>query len=131
MSQHPTPICKIDDARRLVFGWASVAIRKDGGQVEDCQGDLIAPEDLEDAGYDFVLNFREANAEHVGETIGHLVESLIVTKQKLAALGLPEDALPQGWWVGFYVPDDAAWQKVTTGAYRMFSVEGTGSREAV
>lgn len=126
-----TEICKIDAARQLVFGWASVAVRKDGETIEDLQGDLIDPADLEDAAYEFVLHFGEANAEHAGETVGQLVESLVVTKEKLQALGLPGDALPQGWWVGFYIPDEPTWERVAAGHYRMFSIEGTGMREAV
>ena len=31
----------------LAFGWASVAIRTDGEQIEDWQGDMIDPEDPE------------------------------------------------------------------------------------
>jgi cation transport regulator ChaB len=126
-----TKICKIDAAQRLVFGWASVAIHKDGVPVEDLQGDLIDPDDLEEAAYAFNLDFREANAEHVGPVVGHLVESLVVTPAKLEAMGLSHDALPQGWWVGFHVPDDGAWARVAAGEYSMFSIEGTAQREEV
>jgi cation transport regulator ChaB len=123
-------ICKIDDAERLVFGWASVAIHA-GVPVEDSQGDLIDPEDLETAAYAFNLQFREANAEHSGPVVGHLVESLAITPAKLEAMGLPPDALPQGWWVGFHVPDDEIWARVADGHYSMFSIEGTAQREEV
>lgn len=126
-----TTLCKIDVAERLVFGWANVAIRKDGAQIEDYQGDLIDPQELETAAYAFNLEFREANVEHTGPVVGHLVESLVVTKEKLQALGLPEDALPQGWWVGFHIPDDAAWASVVKGEYSMFSIEGTATRQEV
>lgn len=124
-------IVKMDEAEHLVFGWASVAIRKDGEQIEDYQGDMLDADDLEAAAYAFNLDFREANAEHTGPVVGYLVESLVVTKAKLAALGLAEDALPQGWWVGFHVPDEAAWARVAKGDYAMFSIEGTAEREEV
>lgn len=127
----PGTVCKLDTEAHLVFGWANVAIRKDGAQIEDWQGDLIDPDELETAAYAFNLEFREANAEHSGPVVGHLVESLVVTKEKLAALGLAEDALPQGWWVGFHIPDDAAWAHVVKGDYSMFSIEGTAGREEV
>ena len=124
-------IVKMDQAEQLVFGWASVAIRKDGETIEDLQGDMLEAADLEAAAYAFNLEFREANAEHAGPVIGHLVESLVVTKAKLDALGLAEDALPQGWWVGFHIPDAATFAKVADGTYSMCSLEGTAQREEV
>lgn len=122
-------VCKIDEAQRLVFGWASVAVRKDGTALEDFQGDVIDAEELESAVYPFVLDFRKANGEHVGRTVGYLVESFVVTKAKLAAMGLAEDALPLGWWIGLHVPEDEPWQKVAAGTWAMFSIEGTAYRE--
>jgi hypothetical protein len=123
-------IAKIDDDRRLVFGWASVAVDKSGNPVIDHEGDMIAPRDLEDAAYGFVLNFGEANVNHVGPVVGRVVESFVSTPDKLKALGLPEDALPIGWWAGWYVEDEAAWQGVKDGTYKSFSIEGIGTREA-
>ena len=55
----------------------------------------------------------------------------VFTKEKMQAMGLPEDALPQGWWIGFYIDDDDAWEKIKSGDYRMFSIEGTGTRVSV
>jgi hypothetical protein len=121
-------VVKVDDDNRLVFGWANVAIRKDGEQVTDSHDECIDPEDLENAAYLFNLEFRELNERHKGVSKGRLVESLAVTPEKLVAMGLAEDALPQGWWVGFYVEDDAAWEKVKKGEYSMFSIEGSATR---
>lgn len=112
----------------LVFGWASVAIRKQGDTVVDCYGDMIPPEELENAAYNFVLQTGEANFDHSGRVVGRLVESLAVTKQKLKAMGLAEDALPQGLWVGFYIEQDEDWARVTQGNYQMFSIEGVADR---
>lgn len=124
-------VVKMDDDRHLVFGWASVAVRKDGGTVVDGEADVIAPADLEDAAYVFVLKFRDLNERHHGMTKGQLVESLAVTPEKLEKMGLAPDALPVGWWVGFYIEDDAAWMRVKSGEYQMFSIEGSAEREAV
>lgn len=123
-------IAKVDDDARLVFGWSSVSVRKDGEQVEDSQGDLIDPADLEAAAYEFVLKFREANAMHEGPTVGTLVESFVSTPDKLAAMGLPGDALPVGWWAGWHIDDDEVWAGVKDGRYRMFSIEGRAERVA-
>lgn len=126
-------ICKSDDDKRLIFGWASVAIRTDGNQVLDWQKDIIDPEDLEEAVYNYVLDFRASGEEHIPglRNKGRLVESVVFTKEKMRAMGIPEGLVPEGWWIGFYIDDDNAWAKVKDGTYQMFSIEGQGVREPV
>ena len=123
-------IAKVDDDRRLVFGWASVAVTKNGETVIDHEGDMIDPRDLEDAAYSFVLKFGEANVNHTGPVVGRVVESFVSTPDKLAALGLPGDALPVGWWAGWYIESEEAWAGVKSGEFKSFSIEGIGVREA-
>lgn len=115
---------KSDDEQRMVFGWANVAITKSGEQIVDAHGESIDIDELEAAAYDFVLEFRATGTSHVGKTKGRLVESFLVTPEKLEAMGLAKDALPLGWWVGFKIDDDAAWEGVKKGDYRMFSIQG-------
>ena len=52
-------IAKSDDDKHLAFGWANVAIRADGEEIEDWQEDIIEPEELENAAYQYVLLYRE------------------------------------------------------------------------
>jgi hypothetical protein len=126
-------IMKTDEDKRLIFGWASVAVRTDGEQVVDHQKDIIEPEDLEEAVYEYVLNFRDGGEEHIDSLRkkAKLVESCVFTKEKQKAIGIPEGIIPEGWWVGFYVSDDEAWEKIKDGTYQMFSIEGQGIREVV
>ena len=126
-------IYKTDDDKRLVFGWASIIIKTDGEQLVDRQQDLIDPEDLEEAAYDYVLNFRDTGEQHNPNLRkkGKLVESCVLTAEKQKAMGIPEGTLPVGWWIGFKIDDDAAWEKVKNGTYRMFSIEGRANREPV
>ena len=126
-------IFKTDNDKRLVFGWASVSITIDGEQLEDHQKDMIDPEDLEEAAYEYVLNYRDTGEEHIADMRmkGKLVESCVLTAEKQKAMGIPEGSLPIGWWVGFKITDDAAWQRVKNGTYRMFSIEGKASREPI
>ena len=126
-------IMKTVDDKRLIFGWASVAIKVDGEQVVDYQNDLIDPEDLEESVYEYVLNFRDSGEEHIStlRKKGRLVESCMFTKEKMAAMGIPEGIVPEAWWIGFYIDDDDAWEKVKNGTYQMFSIEGQGIREEV
>lgn len=126
-------IFKTDEDKRLVFGWASVSITVDGVQLEDRQNDMIDPEDLEEAAYEYVLNFRDTGEEHIPSMRkkGKLVESCVFTAEKQRAMGIPEGTIPIGWWVGFKIEDDDAWARVKNGTYRMFSIEGRASREPV
>ena len=118
-------VIKVDPDRRLVFGWANVSINKAGVQLTDSHLEQIDPEDLENAAYNFVLSFRDMNADHTAPVLGQLVESMMFTPEKCVALGIPCDAVDTGWWVGFYVENDEAWDKVKKNEYAMFSIEGT------
>lgn len=122
-----------DSDERLVFGWASVADRADGKTITDYQGDIVEISELENAAYDFVQFFREGSEMHErgGLDIAVLVESIVFTPEKIAALGLKDGDLPHGWWVGFRVLDEDVWEKVKDGTYTMFSIEGAAIRQTV
>lgn len=123
-------VFKTDDDKRLIFGWASISITVDGEQLEDRQKDMIDPEDLEEAAYEYVLNFRDTGEEHIQSMRkkGKLVESCVFTAEKQKAIGIPEGTLPIGWWIGFKIEDDDAWARVKNGTYKMFSIEGKANR---
>ncbi len=124
-------IQKSDDEKRLAFGWASIALDEAGNVLQDQQQDIIDPDELEKAAYDFVRLYREGGEMHERGGCAVLVESVVFTKEKMAAMGIPEGTLPVGWWIGFYVLDDEVWEKVKSGEYPMFSIEGTAVREPV
>lgn len=91
----------------------------------DRQGDMIEMVDLEKGAYDFVLHSRMADADHE-RLAGEMIESFVVTDEKLEAMGFSEDAraeVNKGWWIGFHVDDDA-WALVKDGTYNMFSIFG-------
>lgn len=128
----PVKIAKIDHDKRQVFGWGNVSVRKNGEVIQDWQEHIVPIDELEAAAYEFALSYRQAGANHVKELFtGKMIESFVVTKEKLAAMGLAEDALPQGWWLGFQIDDDASWAKVKSGDFSMFSIEGTAVPEKV
>lgn len=131
MADKSMPVAKVDNDNNLVFGWAYTSITKDGEQVIDHSGEFVKPEELEKAAYLFNLAFRETGTMHQGESIGKLVESIVVTKEKLESMGLPSDNAPVGWWVGFYIEDDEVFNKIKSGEYNMFSIEGQAIREEV
>jgi len=123
-------VVKSDDERRQVFGWASVAARPSGEVVEDWQEDIIEIDELEKAAYAFTRDYAAAGEMHERGGVGDLIESVVYTKEKAAAMNIPDGILPEGWWLGFQITDGDVWQKIKNGDYSMFSIEGTGTREA-
>jgi len=112
----------------LVSGWANVARNADGTIPLDWQGDVIRPEVLEKAAIDFMLNYRESGEMHRGGSKGTVVESIVLTKDKQAALGIPDGVVPEGWFITVKIEDPEVFEKVKSGQYRMFSIQGRGKR---
>jgi len=123
-------ITKVDDDKRLVFGWASIIKDVEGRVLLDRQDDYIDDEEeLEKAAYTYVLHSRDGGEMHVRKGVSTMVESVVLSKEKQAALGIPEGVVPVGWWIGFKVNDDRVWDQVKKGDYMGFSVHGTGQRQ--
>ena len=102
-------IKKADEDKHLAFGWAYVS--------------------QDEGAYQFVELYREGGEMHERGGCAVLVESMVFTKEKQQALGIPDGTLPIGWWIGFKVTDEDVWSKVKDGTYPMFSIEGTAIRE--
>lgn len=126
-------IAKTENEKRLVFGWALVSADSAGNQIIDSQGDIVDQDELETGAYEYVLNFRDAGEEHIGSLRkkARMVESVVFTDEKLQAMGIPAGTVPCGWWIGFYVDDDATWERIKNGTYKMFSIEGRAIREPI
>lgn len=108
-----------------VFGWASISV--DGRPIVDSHDHAIRPDVLEKAAYRHVAEYRASGADHdpgIAKT-GVLIESIVFTPEKQAALGIPDGALPDAaWWVGYHYPPDL-YESVVNGERRMLSIEGT------
>ena len=127
-------IAKADADKQQIFGWASV-IELDGEPVLDLQGDVISPEEMEKAGYSYVMKSRKGGDMHLRDNWepiqkSDMIESFIVTEEKRQAMGLP-DSVPTGWWVGFQVQDPQVWSDIKAGKRTGFSIHGTGRRSAI
>lgn len=118
-------ITKTDDAQRLIFGYASVAVKSDGQPLVDLQDDIIPADELEHASYEFMLNSRTADEMHNGRPIGHMVESFFLSPEKRRVMGLPDGgtAPVAALWVGFKLSPES-YAKVKDGTYKMLSIEG-------
>jgi len=124
-------IAKANLDKQQLFGWASV-VEVNGEPVVDLQGDVISPEEMEKAGYSYVMKSRKGGDMHLRDNWSpiqksEMIESFIVTPEKRQAMGLP-DSVPTGWWVGFQVQDPDVWAKVKSGERTGFSIHGTGKR---
>ena len=125
-------VAKVDEAQGLVYGWASIVVTKAGDLVEDSQGDVIDPVDLDNAMIEFMLDHRAANEMHGGDPIGTVVESVVISPAKLEAMGFPTElaaTAPVGAWIGVKMdPNSDTFARVRSGELQMFSIEGTGER---
>ena len=122
---------KADADKQQVFGWASV-VEVNGEPVVDLQGDYISSDEMERAGYEYVMKSRRGGDMHLRDDWSpvqksDMIESFIVTEEKRDAMGLP-DSVPTGWWVGFQVQDPEVWSKVKSGERTGFSIHGHGKR---
>lgn len=123
-------VAKIDEERQQVFGWAYIS-KENGKLIVDRQGDVIEPAILEKAAYDYVLNSRQGDTLHDEKPVATLIESVMFTEEKQAALGMSPGAMPEGWWVGFHVADAKAWKSVKKSGFQSFSIGGSAERETV
>ncbi len=127
----PFRITKVDDDKMLVFGYASVAAMADGERVVDLHGDVISPASLERAAYDYVLRSRDGGSMHQKMGVARLVESFVITPEKLAAMGLSGGPGTAVWHVGFKVDDPEVWRAVKSGQLKAFSIAGKAKRREV
>lgn len=133
-------IAKMDAAKKQVFGWANVAnswrLASDGQwelvPVVDTQKGIMEPMALEEGAYAYVAESRKNGEMHWDyytaapfEQVGYCIESMVFTREKQAALGIPPGIIPEGWWMGIQVTDDDVWDKVLSGIYSGLSVQGT------
>jgi hypothetical protein len=130
-------IAKVDADKRQVFGWASVSA-VNGQPVVDLQGDVVPIEEMEESAYRYVIESRKGGDMHrrVAKAdqplhVADMIESFVVTPEKLEKMGLPGNALPHGWWVGYKVNNDEQWNLVKSGARTGFSIHGKGTRTAL
>lgn len=121
-----TKMNRVDEEKRRVFGFFSV-VEENDKEVIDYHGDVIASDDLEEAAYKYVMYSGMGDERHDERAKAMLIESMFFSKEKQAALGI--DLGKVCWWGGFYILDDALWQKVKSGQYPMFSIGGRSQIE--
>ena len=121
-------VAKVKEDEGLVSGWANVAIQPDGSLPLDWQDDVIRPDTLERAAINFMMDYRGSGVMHEGEVKGIVVESIVLTKAKQAAIGIPEGTVPEGWFITVKVLDPTVFEQVKNGMFKMFSIQGHAKR---
>lgn len=119
---------KSSDDKQLVSGWASVSVNADGSLPLDWDDDTIPPSVLEKAAMDFMMDYRDSGVAHEGSSVGTVVESIVFTKEKQEAIGIPEGIIPEGWFITVKINDKDVYAKVKDGTYKMFSIQGLCKR---
>lgn len=126
---HALTVAKLDHAQGRVFGWAYVC-KQAGAPVIDHSGEVIPPDELEPAVYEFNLGAGLGSDMHSKQLrgVGELIESTFYDGAKWEALGVPAEVakgLNEGWWVGFqYDPAGEHFANVVAGKRLMFSIAG-------
>ena len=135
-------IVKADPSLRVAYGWALLS-EVDGKLYYDAQGDSPDAESMERAVVRFVYDKATGGVMHkrAGDgtpvRVGRIVESVVVTDEKLAAMGLPVPASqgPRGWWIGIKydtTPEgENVWKRIQRGELRGFSIAGRGYRKEI
>ena len=126
-------IHKLSDDRRLAGGFFYVMQKCDGAggwaQAVDLSGDVVTDEvELEEAAFGFLQSSRIGKVNHQGPPTAELVESIVLTKDKQAAMGIPPGIVPVGWWGTMRILDDQAWADTKSGKLTAWSIGGAGKR---
>ena len=117
-------VSKSNDEKKLVSGWANVAVNANGEIPLDWDGDIIEPGELEKAACNFMLEYGTSGVMHEGDAKGAVVESIVFTKEKQQCLGIPAGIVPEGWFITVKVFDNDVFAKVKDGTFKMFSIQG-------
>lgn len=121
------PITRTVPAKREVYGFLSVAKSAAGEVVVDSYGSYVTVEDLDTVAHRYLVEARGVGEQHTFIGVGEVIESAVLTREKQKAmppLGIPEGHVHEGWWVGYRVTSDEAWDKVVRGELLGLSIGG-------
>lgn len=119
----------LDQDQQIVYG---VVLTPD---VEDSQGDILSPQEIEKAAHRWLVEYRKHDVQHAevakdddGQPIAEPVESFIAP----CDLTIAGEQVRKGAWVlATRVNDTKTWDEIRTGQRTGYSIGGTGVREAI
>lgn len=126
------PVLRTAEEKREVYGFLSVAKDASGTTVTDTHGSQISVDELERMAHRYLVEARGVGEQHQRfEGIGHVIESVVLTREKQAAIppkGIPEGNVHEGWFVGFRVDDQDTWGRLKRGELTGLSIGGYAKR---
>lgn len=122
---------KFDDDKMQVFGWSYVTADKHDVKTVDHSLEVVHIDDVEAAQYGYVKTSRAGREMHRGEDVATLIESVVFTPAKKAAMGIPDGVVPTAAWVGYQLESREVFDRVKSGEYGMLSIGGTCRREEI
>ena len=118
---------KADDERQIVYG---IVLEPN---VEDSQGDIVPPEEVEKAAHNFAIRYAQGKAE-----IGLDHETLInregapLVETYVAPVDFQhgDQVVKAGSWIiAVHIPDAEVWKSIKAGGRTGYSIKGRGTRE--
>lgn len=102
-----------------------VVISKVAGEdYYDTQGEHVPEDVLDAAAIEFMKAGAAGKVMHGGEVVGTIVESIVLTTEKAAALGITTDRT--GWIVSWAPASAEVRKRFTSGELKAFSIGGEG-----
>lgn len=126
--EYAAEIAKFDDEEGVVYGFVTV-YEENGQPLVDRQGDVIDEVEVRKMAHAYVSEARVAKVMHNGETVGEVVESLVLTRELQKVLGI--DIGKAGWFIGMKLHSEAIKKRVRSGELRAFSIGGRGKRRPI
>lgn len=133
-------IVRKDDDERKVWGIFSMST-KNGKLLVDLHGDAMEPSVLQKSAHKFVLFSRMAGDSHKEMGVGHLIESIVLTKEiaevmqeSLKAVGVEDPVIQPNaefWFGAFYIEKESTWKMIKDGDFGAFSIGGFSRKEEV
>lgn len=131
-------VLKQDASQQIIGGWFSV-FKIDGETVMDSDNEAVDIASYRDVYVEFSKEYRSANFDHAGESVGTLIDNILIDTEEFAKMlvheitGIPIDDIPVqklGHFGSFQIPnvddyEDAIKNKL------MFSIEGNCTREVI
>jgi len=125
------PVAKFDEQQGVVTGWAALSTANDKPLI-DYHDELCLVEELEKAAHKLMLTggANKAGEMHASR-VGDIVESMVLSKEKAAALGYaPIQGRPEteGWAVSMKISDEGARDRARNGSRPELSIHGSAKK---
>lgn len=124
------PVAKYDEQSGVVTGWAALS-SADNKPLIDYHDELLLVSELEKAAHGLMLDGGAGKAGEMHETrVGDVVESMVLSKEKVAALlGIEsKDVKQEGWAVSMKIRDEGARERVRSGERPELSIYGLAKK---